>query len=71
MSIQSSREKWGKYFALAQGFDEEVANAVSDHYLPTGNASIVAKKPISYTISIVDKLDTLVGFFNKSKTYKF
>ena len=55
--------KMGKYFALAQGFDEEVANAVSDHYLPTGNASIVAKKPISYTISIVDKLDTLVGFF--------
>ena len=37
--------KMGKYFALAQGFDEEVANAVSDHYLPTGNASIVAKNP--------------------------
>ena len=55
--------KMGKYFALAQGFDEEVANAVSDHYLPIGNASIVAKKPISYTISLVDKLDTLVGFF--------
>ena len=55
--------KMGKYFALAQGFDEEVANAVSDHYLPIGNASIVAKKPISYSISLVDKLDTLVGFF--------
>ena len=55
--------KMGKYFALAQGFDEEVANAVSDHYLPIGNAPIVAKKPISYSISLVDKLDTLVGFF--------
>jgi len=48
---------------LDQGFDEEVANAVSDHYLPIGNAPIVAKKPISYSISLVDKLDTLVGFF--------
>ena len=24
----------GKYFALAQGFEEEVANSISDHYLP-------------------------------------
>ena len=65
MSIQSSREN-GEIFCLAQGFDEEVANAVSDHYLPTGNASIVAKL-ISYTISIVDKLDTLVGFLPNQK----
>ncbi len=55
--------KMGKYFALAQGFDNDVANAVSDHYLPYGNDTAVPKKPISYTVSIVDKLDTLVGFF--------
>jgi len=53
----------GKYFALAQGFEEDVANAVSDHYLPTGISSPVPKKPLSYAISIVDKLDSLVGFF--------
>ena len=53
----------GKYFALAQGFEEDVANAVSDHYLPIGTSSPVPKKPISYSISIVDKLDSLVGFF--------
>ena len=53
----------GKYFALAQGFDEDVANSVSDHYLPTGLKSILPKKPFSYSISIVDKVDTLVGFF--------
>ena len=53
----------GKYFALAQGFEEDVANAVSDHYLPTGLLSPVPKKPLSYAISIIDKLDTLVGFF--------
>ena len=53
----------GKYFALAQGFDNDLANAVSEHYLPVGISSSVPKKPISYSISIIDKLDSLVGFF--------
>ena len=53
----------GKYFALSQGFEEEVANSVSEHYLPTGLTSPLPKKPFSYSISIVDKIDTLVGFF--------
>jgi len=53
----------GKYFALAQGFEEDVANAISDHYLPTGLSSPVPKKPLSYSISIIDKLDSLIGFF--------
>jgi glycyl-tRNA synthetase beta chain len=53
----------GKYFALAQGFEEDVANAVSEHYLPIGLSSPVSKKPLSYAISIIDKLDSLVGFF--------
>ena len=53
----------GKYFALAQGFEEDIANSISDHYLPTGLTSSLPKKPFSYSISIIDKLDTLVGFF--------
>jgi glycyl-tRNA synthetase beta chain len=53
----------GKYFALAQGYEEDVANAVSDHYLPIGLSSPVPKKPLSYAISVIDKLDSLVGFF--------
>tara|TARA_Y100001958_G_scaffold155107_1_gene145146 strand:- start:58 stop:2112 length:2055 start_codon:yes stop_codon:yes gene_type:complete len=53
----------GKYFALSQGFDNDVANSVSEHYLPVGLTSPLPKKPFSYSISIVDKIDTLVGFF--------
>jgi len=53
----------GKYFALSQGFEEDVANAISDHYLPVGISSPVPKKSISYSVSIIDKLDSLVGFF--------
>ena len=53
----------GKYFALYQGFEEDVSRAISDHYLPTSISSPVSKKPISYALSIIDKLDTLVGFY--------
>ena len=53
----------GKHFALAQGFEEDVANSISEHYLPIGVNSPVPKKMISYSISIVDKIDSLSGFF--------
>ena len=53
----------GKYFALSQGFEEDVANSISEHYLPSGLTSTLPKKPFSYSISIVDKIDSLVGFF--------
>jgi glycyl-tRNA synthetase beta chain len=53
----------GKYFALSQGFEEDVANSISEHYLPLGLTSTLPKKPFSYSISIVDKIDSLVGFF--------
>ena len=53
----------GKYFALEQGFDEDISMAISDHYLPTGVSSKVPKKPISIGVSLIDKIDMLVGFF--------
>ena len=53
----------GKYFALQQGFEEDVSHAIYEHYLPTSITSPVSKKPISYALSIIDKLDTLVGFY--------
>ena len=53
----------GKYFAKEQGFDDDVASAISDHYLPIGANSPVAKKPISSAVAIIDKVDLLVGFF--------
>ena len=61
--ISRASGRYGKYFALAQGFEADVANSVSDHYLPFGLTSVIPKKPFSYSISIVDKIDTLVGFF--------
>jgi len=53
----------GGYFAEAQGFDKEIALAVSEHYLPIGLNSKTPKKPFSIALALTDKLDTLVGFF--------
>ena len=53
----------GKYFAIEQGFEEDVSMAISDHYLPIGINSEVPKKPISTAVSLIDKIDLLVGFF--------
>tara|TARA_B100000029_G_scaffold380383_1_gene375398 strand:+ start:456 stop:2522 length:2067 start_codon:yes stop_codon:yes gene_type:complete len=53
----------GKYFAIEQGFENDIAMAINDHYLPIGLNSEVPKKPISIAVSTIDKIDTLVGFF--------
>ena len=53
----------GSYFARVQGFDEDISLSIKEHYLPLGLDSKIPKKPISVAISIVDKIDTLVGFF--------
>mgnify|MGYP003313641101 CR=1 FL=1 len=53
----------GGYFSEYQGFDKDISLAISEQYLPIGLNSIVPKKPFSVTLSITDKIDTLVGFF--------
>jgi len=53
----------GKYFAIEQGFEEEISFAISDHYLPTGINSEVPKKTIGSAVALIDKIDILVGFF--------
>ena len=53
----------GGHFAQAQGFEKEVCQSISEHYLPSGLHSKVPKNLYSITLSLSDKLDTLVGFF--------
>ena len=42
----------------SQGFDKEIALAVSEHYLPTGLDSKTPKKPFSIALALTDKIDT-------------
>ena len=53
----------GGYFAEVQGFNKEIAVAISEHYLPTGLDSKTPTKPFSIALALTDKIDTLVGFF--------
>ncbi len=53
----------GGHLSHVQGFDREIVEAVKEQYLPIGLDSIVPKKPFSITLSLIDKVDTLTGFF--------
>ena len=53
----------GKYYALAEGTDPEVAAAIEEHYKPQGPNDRVPTAPVSIAVALADKIDTLVGFW--------
>ncbi len=53
----------GHYYALDQGIDKEVAEAVRDHYKPQGPSDTIPVSKIGQAAALADKLDTLVGFW--------
>ena len=53
----------GKYYALAQGEDASVAQAIEDHYKPQGPNDRVPGDPVAIAVALADKIDTLVGFW--------
>jgi glycyl-tRNA synthetase beta chain len=53
----------GGHLSSTQGFDREISDAIKEQYLPIGLDSVLPKKPFSITLSLSDKIDTLVGFF--------
>lgn len=53
----------GRYYALDQGEDASVADAIKDHYKPQGPSDEVPTTPVSAAVALADKLDTLVGFW--------
>jgi glycyl-tRNA synthetase beta chain len=53
----------GRYYALHDGEDPAVADAVRDHYAPKGPSEPVPAAPVSIAVALADKLDLLAGFF--------
>ncbi|MGB3712469.1 MAG: glycine--tRNA ligase subunit beta, partial [Erythrobacter sp.] len=53
----------GGYYAQKEGLPQEVADAIRDHYKPVGQSDEVPTAPVTVAVSLADKLDTLVGFF--------
>ncbi|MCA3281428.1 MAG: glycine--tRNA ligase subunit beta [Roseomonas sp.] len=53
----------GRYYALGQGGNARVAEAIAAHYRPAGAGDAVPEEPIAIAVALADKLDQLVGFF--------
>ena len=53
----------GRYYALNDGEAKEVAQAIEEHYAPAGPSDFCPMAPVSVTLALADKIDTLVGFW--------
>ncbi len=53
----------GRYYAIAQGEEPSVAEAIEEHYKPQGPNDRIPTSPVSIAVALADKLDTLVGFW--------
>ena len=54
----------GRYYALGEGLDAEMADAVAAHYRPQGPGDEAPRAPVSTVAALTDKFDTLGGFFS-------
>lgn len=53
----------GRYYALNDGLDEAVADAIEDHYKPRFAGDELPRGDAGVAVALADKLETLVGMF--------
>jgi glycyl-tRNA synthetase beta chain len=53
----------GHKYALLQGEEASVAQALEDHYKPQGPSDRVPRDPVAVAVALADKIDTLTGFW--------
>lgn len=53
----------GRYYALNDGLDEAVADAIEDHYKPRFAGDELPRGDVGVIVALADKLETLVGMF--------
>lgn len=53
----------GRYYAVAQGEEQDVADAIRDHYKPAGASDDVPEQAAAIAVALADKLDSLVSLF--------
>jgi glycyl-tRNA synthetase beta chain len=58
----------GRYYALHDGEDQDVADAIRDHYAPRGPGESPPSAPVSMAVALADKFDQLCGFFAIGET---
>lgn len=53
----------GRYYALANGEDPEVAQAIEEHWMPRGEKEPLPTTPTGIILSLAEKIDNLLGCF--------
>ena len=53
----------GKYYAVLQGEDRKVADAIDGHYQPRYSGDKLPKGKLAQCLALVDRVDTLAGIF--------
>ena len=53
----------GRYYALHDGLDASVADAIEDHYKPRFAGDTLPRGDVGIAVALADKLETLVGMF--------
>ena len=53
----------GRYYAIHNEENDDVADAIRDHYKPVGPSDAVPSHPVAIAVALADKLDQLTSFF--------
>ncbi|HZK43820.1 MAG TPA: glycine--tRNA ligase subunit beta [Syntrophomonadaceae bacterium] len=53
----------GRYYAIKSGEDEEVAEAILEHYLPRFAGDVMPQTDTGKVLSLAEKIDNMVGSF--------
>jgi glycyl-tRNA synthetase beta chain len=54
----------GRYYAQHEGWDEDIAYAIEDHYKPRFAGDELPRSQVAICVALADKLETLVGLFS-------
>lgn len=54
----------GKYYAIAQNEELQVAEAIEEHWMPRAEAAPLPKTAIGIILSLSDKIDNLIGCYS-------
>lgn len=54
----------GRYYATHQGEHDEIAQALTDHYLPRFAGDTLPQSRVGQAVALADKIDTLCGIFS-------
>ncbi len=53
----------GRYYAQHEGFSDDIAFAIEDHYKPRFAGDELPRNPVGVCVALADKLETLVNMF--------